>query len=63
LDVLDVSCKWFFVFVVVVNATELAVPDSALAWLIVGLVNCLYYASIGVVYVDVRKPRGRVSEI
>jgi len=27
------------------------------------LVNCLYYASIGAVYVDMRKPRGRVAKI
>jgi hypothetical protein len=54
---------WFFVFVVVVNATEVPVPDSALVWLIVGLVNCLYYATIGVVYVDMRKPRGSMAKI
>jgi hypothetical protein len=54
---------WFFVFVLVVDATELPVPDSALVWLIIGLVNCLYYASIGAVYVDMRKPRGRMAKI
>jgi hypothetical protein len=32
-------------------------------WLIIGLVNCLYYASIGAVYVDMRKPRGRVAKV
>jgi hypothetical protein len=54
---------WFFVFVLVVNATELPVPDSALVWFLIGLFNCFYYMAIGAVYVDVQKPRGNVAQI
>ena len=42
---LVICLAWFFVFVLVVNATELPVPDSSLVWLIIVLVNCLYDAS------------------
>ena len=54
---------WFFVFVVVVNAAELPVPDSRLVWLIIGLVNCLYYASIGAVYIRFRSWRAGTARV
>src|SRR5260370_31674246 len=55
--------SWFFVFVLLVNATELPVPDSALVWFLIGVFNCLYFIAIGAVYVDVRKRRGRGAQI
>jgi hypothetical protein len=58
-----VACPGYFLFVMVVAGGELPMPDSVLVWLIIGLVNCLYYASIAVVYVDMRKPRRSVAKI
>ncbi len=58
-----VLCPGYFVFILAVAGGELPIPDSALVWLTIGLFNCLYYASIGAVYVDIRKPRGRVARI
>jgi hypothetical protein len=58
-----VACPGYFLFVLAVAGGELPMSDSGLVWLIIGIVNCPYYASIGAVYVDMRKPHGRVAKV
>jgi hypothetical protein len=58
-----VACPGYFLFVLAVARSELPMSDSALVWLMIGVVNWLYYASIGVVYVDMRKSRRSAARI
>ncbi len=58
-----VACPGYFAMLLMVAGDESPVSNPTLAWLIIGLVNCLYYASIGVVYVDMRKPRRSAAKI
>ena len=52
-----VICPGFFGLVILQAGSESPVTNPSLAWFVIGLVNCLYFATIGVVYVDMRKPR------
>lgn len=56
-------CPGFFAFVLYEAGSELPLSSPAFVWLVIGLVNCFYYTSIGAVYVDMRKLRGRVAQI
>ena len=58
-----VACPGYFLFVLAAAGSELPMSDSALVWFIIGLINFAFYATIGAVYVDMRKPRGRVAKI
>jgi hypothetical protein len=58
-----VACPGYFLFVAYVAGGEVPVSDSALAWSIIGLFNSAYYATLGIVYIDMRKPRGSAAKI
>jgi len=58
-----VICPAFFVQVMIVAGGELPLSNPTLWWFVIGLVNCLYYALIGLVYVDMRKPHRSSAEI
>ena len=58
-----VICPGFFGLVILQAGSESPVSNPSLAWFVIGLINCLYYATIGVVYVDMRKPRRSAAKI
>jgi hypothetical protein len=52
-----VICPRYFLFALVVDATELPIPDSALVWLIIGLINFAFYAVVVAAIVGLRRKR------
>jgi hypothetical protein len=51
-------CPGLFVFNVLKAGSELPVPDTALMWLVIAFCNYLFYAILGLIYVDLRERRG-----
>ena len=56
-------CPGLFVFNLVVAGSELPIQDSVLVWSVIALANCLFYSTLGLIYVDFRKGRGNPAEI
>ena len=56
-------CPGLFVFNLIVAGAELPIRDTGLVWLVIALTNCLFYSTLGLIYVDFRGRRGNPAGI